>query len=73
MTSEMKQDFDKYLESSGAYFLDESYDEEAIQTMFGAVNHCNLLVYQTAFAHKKQLLDFLAELYHTYQPANIAS
>ncbi|MBO9612914.1 MAG: M48 family metalloprotease [Dyadobacter sp.] len=73
MTSEMKQDFDKYLESNGAYFLDETYDEEAIQTMFGAFSHCNLLVYQTAFAHKKHLLDFLAELYHAHQPANIAS
>lgn len=73
ITSEMKEDFDKYLENTGDYFLGDSYDEEAIQTMFSAANDCNLLLYQTAFAHKKQLLDFLAELYQTHQPANIAS
>ncbi|WP_176884870.1 M48 family metallopeptidase [Dyadobacter soli] len=73
ITVEVGEILDKYIQNSTAYFADKSYNEDAIELMFQTVNQCNLLTYQTYFAHKKLLLDFMAELYNTHHPANIAS
>lgn len=73
ITVEIGEAFDKYLQQTTPYFANEQYDEEAVQSMFDAINQCNSLAYQTYFAHKKQLLDFQAELYGVHQLLNIAS
>lgn len=72
ITSEMNNDFNKYLQNKEAYFINDSYNEDAVQLMFNALNLSRSMTYQTYFTHKKYLLDFQAELYE-HHPLNIAS
>jgi hypothetical protein len=69
----MNDDFNKYIQNTEPYFSGDSYNEEAVQLMFNALNLSRSMTYQTYFAHKKRLLDFEAELSAAHYPLNIAS
>lgn len=73
ITEEMRETFEKYIQNTNAYFSNKSYNDEVVQLMVNAMHEYISLWPASQFRHKKQLLDFQAELYNAHQPANIAS
>lgn len=62
MTEEMVKDFQHYVTYERAYFLENTYNDAAVSSLFKAMNHFYRILSSTYYEHKKALLEFQQEL-----------
>jgi Zn-dependent protease with chaperone function len=69
LTTEIKEDFTRYLSKDWTYFHQADYDHEALQRLFSSINHYQSVFNKTFFRVKKALLECEAQLEIAKVPA----
>ena len=60
--SDIRKYFRRYLIRKYTYYLNQEYDEKALDVLFNCINNYEFILSETYFIIKKDLLDYLANL-----------